>query len=107
MAASVAAVAELGGATTRTVRGAASLAAAGAVVTSLRLVRRGGRPSRALLVFDGAVITALLLHLWTYAAAPVGTTGLVADLLYWLSLAVGAALGVALAAGRAPAARTR
>jgi len=100
VAAVVAAGGELGGATTALVRGTLATAVTGGVLHVVlgRGVRdrRGARVAGA---FAGAVTAALALHLWIYRAAPVGTIGLAADVLYWGSLAIGAALGIALAAG--------
>jgi len=100
VAAAVAAGAELGGATTALVRGTLAIAVTGGILhLVLRRVTRDRPAPRVAEAFAGVVTAALALHLWTYHAAPVGTIGLAGDLLYWGSLALGAALGIALAAG--------
>lgn len=101
LAGATAAVAEVGGAMTGLVRNALALAVGGAAIDLISVFasRSPGSPGARLpAAFGGAVTAAFALHLWTYHAAPVGTLGLAADLLYWVSLAAGGVLGLVLAA---------
>jgi len=99
MAAVIAAVAEVGGQETRLVRAGLALAV-GAAILSLRVFEwRSAMSVRAWIptLFGACATAALALHLWIYAAAPVGTPGLAADLAYWTALGLAALLGLPLA----------